>query len=98
MKKRQTVNIGSTPVPVISDAKAEKADYLVCLPDGPSPFTDNFKGVCCQCARPIMYRWHAPREPKRICVDCAGKLAAKEKRWKGVSQNTFDEVKDRQRR
>jgi hypothetical protein len=97
VKKRQTVNVGGAPITVVSDAEAETSDYLVCLPDGPSPFIDNFKGVCCHCGRAIMYRWHAPRKPKRICIDCMAKLTAKEKRWKGVSQNTFDEVKARKR-
>jgi hypothetical protein len=98
MKKRETINVGSTPVTVVSDAEAETSDYLVCLPDGPSAFDDNFKGVCCKCKCPIMYRWHAPRKPKRICVDCMDTLTAKELRRKGVSQITRDEMKARQRR
>jgi hypothetical protein len=97
VKKRETVNVGNTPVKVVSDAKAETAEYLVCLPDGPSPFDDNFKGVCCRCGCPIMYRWHAPRVPKRICVECYPKLTEKERRSKGVSQLTRDEMKNRQR-
>ena len=60
---------------VISDEEAEKSDYLVCAPLGtPSPFDDNMKGTCCKCGIMVMYRWHAPRKPKRICVECAFKL------------------------
>jgi hypothetical protein len=42
-----------------------------------------------------MYRWHAPREPKRICVECAAKLAEKELRRKGMSDMTRDEMEKR---
>jgi len=62
----------------ISDAEAETVDYVVCAPDGPSPFTDNFKGTCCKCGCAVMYRWHAPRKPPKICLECVAKLAQAE--------------------
>lgn len=58
-------------IQVISDEKAEQCDYLVCTPLGPSSFDDNLKGICCKCGIAVMYRWHAPRKPKRICMECA---------------------------
>jgi hypothetical protein len=67
MKK---LKIGGFSIPVVSDDEAETCDYLVCAPWGPSPFPDNFKGVCAHCGIEIMYRWHSPRKPKRICIDC----------------------------
>lgn len=57
-------------IKIVSDKEAEQSDYLVCAPFGPSPFEDNFKGICCKCGIAVMYRWHAPRKPKRICLDC----------------------------
>jgi len=57
-------------IPVISDEDAEKCDFLVCMPQGPSPFDDNLVGECCMCGIRVMYRWHAPRKPKRICLNC----------------------------
>jgi hypothetical protein len=62
--------IGGLEVTVVSDADAEKVDYVVCMPWGPSPFDDNLKGTCCKCGAAVMYRWHAPRKPKRICINC----------------------------
>ena len=61
---------GLPPINVVSDQKAEACDYLVCMPWGPSPFTDNLKGICSHCGIDVMYRWHAPRKPKRICMQC----------------------------
>ena len=68
MKKK--LQLGPLKIPVVSDEEAEQCDFLVCAPFGPSPFTDNLKGTCCKCGIPVMYRWHAPRKPKRICIDC----------------------------
>jgi rRNA maturation endonuclease Nob1 len=87
MTKRRTINFGGVPVTVVSDAEAETVDYLICMPDGPSEFTDNFKGVCSRCGCAIMYRWHAPRKPKRICIECGGKLATEEMQRKGKSDD-----------
>jgi hypothetical protein len=60
------------PIPIaVSDEEAEACDYLVCMPwDPESPFKDNFRGICCKCGITVMYRWHAPRKPKRICLEC----------------------------
>jgi hypothetical protein len=60
-------------VKVVSDAEAEKADFVVCVRKGPSPFTDNMTGVCSRCGVEVMFRWHAPRKPPKICVECATK-------------------------
>ena len=58
-------------VKVVSDATAERADFMVCMPwNTPSPFADNLKGVCCECGADVMYRWYAPRKPRRICLQC----------------------------
>lgn len=67
-------NICGVPVTVVSDEEAETMDYVVCMPLGPSPFDDNFKGVCCRCGIDVMYRWHAPRMPKKICLECMNEI------------------------
>ena len=72
MSKKVLIN--DVPVTVITNTEAEECEYLVCMPDGPSQFTDNFKGVCCHCGITVMYRWHMPRKPKRICMDCMLKM------------------------
>jgi hypothetical protein len=66
----EKVNVGGLSVEVVSNEEAEKADYVVCSPEGPSPFTDNLIGNCCKCGVKVMYRWHAPRTPKKICIFC----------------------------
>jgi len=75
---KKTVDVGSLSIPVVSDAKAEDCDYLVCMPWAtPSPFSDNLKGICSHCGIDVQYRWHAPRKPKRICMDCFIQLESK---------------------
>lgn len=65
-------------IKTVSDEEAETCDYLVCMPaDTPTPFKDNFHGHCCECGVRVMYRWHAPRKPKRICVGCMTKRLEK---------------------
>ena len=71
--------IAGVPVEIISDEEAEKCDYVVCMPLGPSPFKDNLTGVCCKCGVKVMYRWHAPRKPPKICLDCAAKQVDQER-------------------
>jgi hypothetical protein len=60
-------------IKVVSDEEAEKVDYVVCMPVGPSSFDDNLTAFCCKCGIKVMHRWHAPRKPKRICLDCVMK-------------------------
>lgn len=74
----KTVNIGGVPIKVCSDAEAEQMQYLVCMPAGPSEFEDNLTGFCCKCGTKVMYRWHAPRKPPRICINCILRLTYEE--------------------
>ena len=63
---------------MVSDAQAEGCDFMVCVrADQPTPFHDNFTGLCCRCGVKIQYRWHAPRKPKRVCVDCVVSVVGK---------------------
>lgn len=47
---------------------AEATDYLVCGPV--SHFDDDILGVCVSCGTAIVWRSHAPKKPKRICLGC----------------------------
>ena len=79
----EKVTIRGIPVTVISDRDAENVDFVVCMPRGPSQFSDNFTGFCSHCGIEIMYRWHAPRKPPKICFACAMKINAAEKAKRG---------------
>jgi hypothetical protein len=56
---------------VISDEEAEKAAYVVCiLWSSDHYFLDNIMDTCCRCFRAVQLRPHAPKKPKRICMEC----------------------------
>jgi hypothetical protein len=76
------------------------ADVLVCAHvTEPLYLPDNIVGQCNRCLRLVQYRPHAPKEPTRLCVDCAGPsvLAA---RSRGLdvkliaTETTVTEVRD----
>jgi hypothetical protein len=74
------VEFGGGSISVVSDEEAEECDYLVCVTaDTPSSFPDNLVGFCCECRVPVIYRWHAPRKPKRICMRCMVEMTEKER-------------------
>jgi len=82
-KRTIKVPLGDTEVPVtvVSDDEAEQADYVVCVPEGyQTPFSDNLTGFCCRCGIKVIYRWHAPRKPKKICFECMVIVGEEEKR------------------
>lgn len=60
-------------VDVASDEECEKADFVVCMPLGPTlhpSLEDNLTGVCSKCGRQIMFRPNAPTTPPKICYPC----------------------------
>lgn len=62
-------------IKVVDDATAEAADYVLCMPDGQAEyFTDDVHAQCFFCLRPIHHRPHVPKRPKKICIDCAGRM------------------------
>jgi hypothetical protein len=64
---------------IVSQEEAEEADVVVCMPIGSTRyFTDDVETVCSECGRGIFHRPHAPKKPRKICVDCALKLAEQE--------------------
>jgi hypothetical protein len=74
------IKIGGIPMTIASEQEAETCDYLICAPAGtPTPFDDNLKGICCKCGIDVIYRWHAPLKPKRICIDCIIKMENNER-------------------
>lgn len=57
---------------VVSNEEAEEADFVVCVrSDQATPFTDNLHSPCSECGVSVQYRPHAPKKPKRICMECA---------------------------
>lgn len=58
-------------VKVVSQKKAEKANFLVCVRKGtPTPFSDNREGTCSKCGHTVIFRPTAPEKPTRICFEC----------------------------
>lgn len=83
----KTISVGGLPVHVVEDEEAEKCDYLICVPaECDTPFTDNLTAFCCECGRKVQHRWHAPRKPKRICMECVVKLEERNAQTKDKAQ------------
>lgn len=61
-----------TDIDIVTQDEAELADFVVCVRIGtPTPFKDNLEGECCKCRHRVILRPHAPKIPKRICMECA---------------------------
>lgn len=68
-------------IQVVSNEEAEKAEFVLCAPDGPSSFADNIKTVCSMCGTAIMHRPYIPKKPPKICIQCLlTKLEAEEEK------------------
>jgi len=89
MTKKKVLLKGLPPVTIVDDDEAEKADFIICMPLGPSPFDDNLTGACCKCGIKVMYRWHAPRKPKRLCMDCFYKLENKKLQMSKTTRSEY---------
>ncbi len=69
------IQVGNDRIQVVSDEEAAKADFVVCCTaDMPSPFTDNVMATCAFCATAIIHRPYMPKEPLKICIECAMNL------------------------
>ena len=62
-------------IKVVDDDEAEQADFLVCVRSTihPGYFDDDEFGHCCRCGHEVRFRPHAPKQPKRICMECLPK-------------------------
>ena len=70
-ERKKVLLVGEAQIPIVSDEEANKAEFLICEPVvGELRFPDNLTGFCCDCGSKVQYRWHAPRNPKRICMAC----------------------------
>lgn len=76
-KPGDVVLVGGIPFLIITDEEAETADAIMVSRRGPSPWKDNLFGKCAECRAEVMYRPHAPKSPRKICVECAEKAADK---------------------
>ena len=60
---------------VVTDAEAEKATVIMCMPDtGVRYFSDDVETTCSQCGCAIIHRPHVPAGPPKVCVDCVRKM------------------------
>lgn len=67
-------------IKVVSDDEAEQADFVICCTnDSPRYFDDDIDTVCARCGVGIHHRPHAPKRPKKICLECAARNAEEEK-------------------
>jgi len=69
------------PIKVVSEEEAEEAELVVCCTIGMTRYFDNdVETVCAQCGTGIFHRPHAPRKPKKVCLNCAAMLSELEQR------------------
>ena len=64
----------SLPVEVVTQAKAEEADLVVCVYAGEEQEqfkADNIYAPCADCGKTITYRPHVPQKPPKVCYNCA---------------------------
>lgn len=66
------VKAGGREVEVLSEEEAESCDLLIC--GETSYFADDEAGECTECGRAIVFRPHAPKRPRKVCLGCALKL------------------------
>ncbi len=65
-------------IKMMTQDEAEQADFYICTREGegdPDFFPDNQTGSCAHCGHAIYFRPHAPKQPTKICVQCAADLA-----------------------
>ena len=66
-------------IQVVSDEEAEEADIVVCCTaDMPRYFDDDVFTTCAECGSAIFHRPHAPKKPRKVCIECAARLAEQE--------------------
>ena len=74
-KAGDIILVSGIPFLIISPEEAESADAIMVSRRGPSPWKDNLFGKCSVCRAEIMYRPHAPKRPRKVCMECADKAA-----------------------
>ncbi|MGI8551149.1 MAG: hypothetical protein ACR2PL_10265 [Dehalococcoidia bacterium] len=71
---------GLPPITIVSDAEAEEAEFVVCMPDGQAEyFDDDVRSVCFFCNCRIHYRPHCPKKPPKVCINCMVKVSESRK-------------------
>lgn len=64
---------------VVSDAEAEQADVVICVPEPGSCYVaDDVRALCASCGKPIKHRLHAPNLPMKVCVHCGLRMLAED--------------------
>jgi formylmethanofuran dehydrogenase subunit E len=63
--------VHGVPVKIVTDEEAEKAEVIVVVrATVPLMMADNLTGTCSVCGEEVQFRPHAPKTPKRVCLDC----------------------------
>lgn len=71
-------------VKIVSQEEAEESDMVVCCTIGMTRyFTDDIETVCAECGTGIFHRPHAPKKPRKVCINCAADMAEKDAKEKG---------------
>lgn len=78
-RDRAQILIDGVPVEVVSDAIAERADYVVCVPwTTPATFDGDEQGTCVACGVAVRFRPYMPKTPPKICLPCMFGLLRKQ--------------------
>jgi hypothetical protein len=59
-------------------ANKEAGAVMCAMADTPTPFDDNITGACDDCGAAIIWRPHAPKAAKKICLRCGMIAIAKD--------------------
>lgn len=79
---------------VSNDAdEIESADWYVCVRASvPGHFTDDVYDFCTQCGEKVRHRPHGPRGVKKICVECAQPMIARQVEAGDTPEHVTSEV------
>lgn len=76
--KTTAANLDKTEI--VDEREAAKATVMVCrLQTEPLYYPDNLVAPCSKCFRMVQFRPHSPKEPKKLCDECAAKDMAGQK-------------------
>lgn len=79
-KNRRDNYIFDHDIKFVDVETADKETHLVicALANTETQFTDNEYGECSECAAPIMWRPHAPKNAPKVCIACGKKAIDKD--------------------
>jgi hypothetical protein len=67
-----SITVHGIPCQTIAEQQAELCDVVICqLRTRPLLMPDNRTGPCAGCGAMLQWRPHAPRNPPKMCRECA---------------------------